>query len=249
MAYGYRRRRYRRRSYRRRFRASRRPRRYRRSYRNGKTKSSVVKLTYETNWTMAIVANGTATYAPFTFTPNQLPGFADYMSVYQKFRFVGAKLDIATPYTSAGTATLPYNYLMVGSRPFAETNPPPPAGNPSAQQSYYFTPQTELELRQTRWQKVKYPSHITQKVSAKFRPYTLIAGFGPQTNAQDPKVWQRTWEGSKWTPFTWTQQGGLAYFGPFCVVSGNNYATDTDTTPVTEAKVTLTAWVKFCGQK
>lgn len=248
MAYGHRRRRYRRRGYRRRYRYTRRIRRYRRGYRNGKTKSSVVKLTLETQWNMAVSLQGLTTYEPFTFTPTQLPGFMDYETVYQKFRFVAAKLDIATPPVSAGGATLPYNYLMVGSRPFAETNPPANAGGTAGQTDQYFTRQTEAELRQTRWQKVKYPSHITQKVSSKFKPYTLIAGFGPQTTPANLKVWQRTWEGSRWTPFTWAESGGLAFFGPFCVISTNT-SSDTETTPITSAKVTLTVWVKFSGQK
>lgn len=196
---------------------------------------------------MGVTAAGRTTYTPFAFTPNQLPGFTDYMSVYQKYRFVAAKLDIATPFATGGTATLPFNYLVVGSRPFAETNPPVAPTDPGTH-GQYFTPQSEAELRQTRWQKVKYPSHITQKVTAKFKPYTMIAGFGPQTINNNPRLWQRTWEGSKWTPFTWSETGGLSYFGPFCVISNNTVA-DVEQAPVTEAKVTLTVWMKFMGQK
>lgn len=237
--------RYRRRYYRRRV-AKRSYRRYRRG--TGKTKSAVVKLTLETDWTLATIVNGQpAKYNAFSFSPILLPGFTDYQTVYQKFRIMMAKIEIATPYTSSGDATSPYNYLIVGSRPFAETNVA--VTNPT-ERTLYLPAQQEADLRQTRWQKVKYPSAITRKVSTKFKPYTLVAGFGPNAGTASA-VWQRPWEGGKWTPFTWANaesNNALIYYGPYCVIS-SNLAPDPTSAQIFAAKVTLTCWFRFSGQK
>lgn len=205
-------------------------------------------------WTLAknVAASGqpaSYVYNPLSFSPQQMPGFSDYQAVYSKFRIIMAKVEIATALSNGGIDAQPLNYLIVGSRPFAETNVPVP--NPELQTPLYYVPaKVENDLRQARWQKVRYPSAITRKVTAKFKPYTMIATYGPSSSSGQV-AWQRPWEGTKWTPFTWASSDTstvLLYYGPYCVVSTNTVGDET-ITPVTDVKVTLTCWFKFSGQK
>lgn len=224
------------------------------------TKSGVVKLTFESLWVTA--ADGR--YNCFNFVPSQVPGFDDYRSVYTQFRFVKAKLDISRCVTSAnGEGVIPPsdNYLVVGSRPFAETTlavqTAGGAGTP-LEPADFVPPQLETDLRQTRWQRVLYPSAITQKIHLSFKPYTMTAAFGPTTTNGNTEpasfVWQRTFEASRWMPFTWagttagatTTPRNLWFFGPYMVQN----------TPTSQAgprqgshQCTLTLYAQFRGQK
>ncbi len=178
----------------------------------------------------------------------------DYQTVYSQFRILKARLDISR---ARGNDAIPAadNYLIVPSRAFAQNNKAINiGGNGSGQSLDKWVPyQPEDALRQTRWQKVLYPSAITQKVHTSFKPYTLTAGFGPQISSVAVQtVWQRIWEGYKWMPFTWANPEGaaggssgarLVFYGPYLVqnVVGQGGST---TFPCT-----LTLYVQFRGQK
>ena len=104
-------RRYRRRTtYRRRFK------RVRRYHRRG-TASSVVKLTLDATWGIGADTNG---WNAFSFSPLSLPGFSDYQATYSHFRIIKARLYVSRTVGDNDGAL--YNYLVVGSRPFAATS-------------------------------------------------------------------------------------------------------------------------------
>lgn len=180
----------------------------------------------------------------------------DYQTVYSQFRILKARLDISR---ARGNDAIPAadNYLIVPSRAFALAGQPiGMVGQqaPSVTWSQYVPDQTEDALRQTRWQKVLYPSAITQKVHTSFKPYTMTAGFGPVIASHEATgtgvIWPRIWEGYKWMPFKWANttattglQVRLAFFGPYLVqnVIGTGGSTAFPTT--------LTLYVQFRGQK
>lgn len=258
MAWTYRSRRYSSRSVRRSFRRRRlaRPRyrrRYRRTYRRSRsTKSAVVKLTVEIIWTtVGPVISGGPTYQAFSFTPLDLPGFSEYQLTYSQFRILKCRLQVAvnTDKSKIGSGS----YLIVPSRPFARNMGPTAIGDTT---SSNFVPYVqEAALRQTRWQKVIYPSKVTSKISFGFKPYTLVASQGPTsvTSAQ----WPRVWECSRWMPFNWanTHQndanasggatGALYMYGPYALT---NLPTGADNNEPTLFG-TMSVYLQFRGQR
>lgn len=240
--------------YRRRFRTNRRYRRrttYRRRfkrvrrYRRRSTASSVIKLTQDAVWSLS--ASGPRGYwNAFSFSPLSLPGFSDYQATYSHFRILKAKLFVSrTIGSSDGTL---YNYLVVGSRPFAATNSGTEVTNNSL-----MPPQKEDALRQTKWQRIHYPNTTTQRVTAGFYPYTLVGTQGPAA-VGDNTEWFRIWEAKKWMPFKWaltTGSGsaqGLTFYGPFMVVDTNKGELP-DTPGNATVQCTLQVHVQFKGQR
>lgn len=213
------------------------------------TKSGLVKLTYETTWQWVSVSGGTAQYHAFKFNPANIPGFNDYQTVYSQFRVIKASLEVTK---AAGTDSVgdAENALIVGSRPFTQNNSPIVFDKEMLEAESYVPAQEEDALRQTRWQKVIYPSTITTKFHVGFKPYTMTAGFGPLlvTSGTNPAVFQRTWEGAKWMPFTWAPTGNnkLYFIGPYIII--NNVTNQGPNAPYTRP-CTLTLYVQFKGQK
>ncbi len=240
------------RRYRRRVRSTRRFRRraaykrpHRRVYRRRRsTTSSTVKLTLESTWTLNDGAS-TPGWNPFAFSPLSLPGFSDYQLTYSHFRILKAKLYVSrTIGTNDGSL---YNYLVVGSRPFAATNATTPGDY-----STLVPSQKEDALRQTKWQRVRYPSTTNQKVSVGFYPYTMIGTYGPAAVGSQ-SLWYRIWEAKKWMPFSWAAVTGITpgsavgirFFGPFLVVD-----TNTGKLPANpQVQCTLQLHVQFRGQR
>lgn len=247
-----------------------------RSYRRRRrasTRSAVVKLSLDTTWLFRTGAqNNLPTYNCFRFTPAQIPGFRDYHAAYSKFRILKAELYIGRAmgggYTTDG---LNANYLLVGSRPFANTVAPLNStglfNGPSLVPSQY-----ETALRQTKWQKVKYPSTTRTAIKAGFYPFTMVSTGGP---ANAPALntryaYQRVWEARKWMPMTWTGYtqdtptgdpydvpgSGIVFYGPYMVVDLNGVNT-TDSSSSGEisaansqtCNVQLVLKVQFSGQR
>lgn len=228
-------------------------RRYRRYRRRTSTKSSVVKLTLEANWTLGTRDSSSLAYqwAPFQFTPYTIPGFKDYQTTYSHFRLLKAKLYMANHDFNDTSVQPTLNYLVVGSRPFAATTAP--VKNNSTPKDY-VPYQFESDLRQARWQKVHYPSRITSKISMGFMPYTMVSTYGPSNSGDlGTNVWQRIWEGKRWMPFTWAtnSDSGLFFFGPY-IVAQIPEGTDPDfnaSSTSFPAHGTLELYVQFKGQK
>ena len=136
MAWSYRSRRYSSRTVRRSFRRRRvaGP-RYRRRYRRGrryrKTTSAYVTLTQNAQWTLftdtGVDPNVVRKWNAFVFSPASVPGFMDYQATYSHFRILKCKIYMAR--TIGGNTGRSFNYLTVGSRPFAAVQAP---GNPSS---------------------------------------------------------------------------------------------------------------------
>lgn len=205
--------------------ATRRPRfpRYRsRTGRRTGTSSRLVKLTLDSTWTFGAAAVGAnpQQWNAFRFVPTSIPGFSDYATTFSHFRIVKANLYISrTIGDDAGTLN---NYLVVGSRPFATTARPTTGTGVSADS--LVPPQLETALRQTRWQRVQYPSTTTQRVRVGFKPYTMLSAYGPAQVA-GTNLYQRVYEGRRWMPFTWASPppagalaSGLLFWGPYMVV-------------------------------
>lgn len=249
------------------YRRSNRYRRYRRSYatrtrrtrrryyrRRAKTISSVVKLTYESGWTFY---NGTS-WAVFSFNPLLLPGFKDYQATYSHFRLLKAKLyinrqmvdPVGAPTTVIDGST--WNYLVVGSRPFAATTSP--LGTTVSSPTQYLPNQLSEALRQTKWQRVHYPNTTTQRVTAGFYPYTMVGTFGPSLGSGSQVQYQRIWEGKKWMPFTWaldqtsSTDRPMAFYGPYLVADWPTDATNPGYRGLV-AQCTLQVHVQFKGQR
>ena len=216
-----------------------------RRYRRRSTASSVIKLTQDATWTL----NATGSpmhWNAFSFSPVSLPGFSDYQTTYSHFRILKAKLFISR--TIGDNDGSLYNYLVVGSRPFAATNSGTYATNASLMPS-----QPEDALRQTKWQKIHYPNTTTQRVSAGFYPYTLIGTYGPPAVGTN-QSWYRIWEAKKWMPFKWALDTGatggnqyqaLTFYGPFMVVDTNQGEISGTAT----VQCTLQVHVQFKGQR
>lgn len=227
-------------------------RRFRRYRRRG-TISSVVKLTQDATWDINSPGNigSEQKWNAFSFSPLSLPGFSDYQATYSHFRILKAKLFISR--TINGQDGSKYNYLVVGSRPFAATTGALETLTNNAQT--YVPPQLETDLRQTKWQRIHYPSTTTQRVTAGFHPYTMVGTFGP-AGVGNAGVYQRIWEGRRWMPFNWAYtlnqnehqiQKGTAFWGPFMVVD-----TPTGNLPhqqVASVQCTLQVHVQFKGQR
>ena len=202
---------------------------------------------------MALFADTGATrrWNAFHFSPATVPGFMDYQATYSHFRILKCKLYMAR--TIGGNTGASFNYLTVGSRPFAATQPP---GNDSSGPLDLVPPQVEEALRQAKWQKIRNPSTIAQVVPIGFHPYTMIQTHGPSTIGLANRSWQRIWEAKRWMPFTWAQApssvntglGGIAFYGPYVVVDGY----DGDIPGAFSGKsveCTLRLTVQFRGQK
>ena len=115
-----------------------------------------------------MIGNGAAAtrmWSPFVFSPATVPGFMDYQATYSHFRILKCKLFMAR--TIGGNTGASFNYLTVGSRPFAAVQPP---GADYSGPSVLVPPQLETDLRQTKWQKIRNPSTITQVVPIGFHP-------------------------------------------------------------------------------
>lgn len=231
-------------------------RRYRRVRRAPKgTYSSVVTLTQDAEWTLFTPATDTTgrMWKPFVFNPATVPGFLEYKATYSHFRILKAKLYISRAINGETGST--YNYLVVGSRPFAAVQSvTSSSGNPLA-----FVPQQlETDLRQTKWQKVHYPNTTKNVVTMGFYPYTMVQTFGPTTSGASGNFWQRIWEGKRWMPLAWTRSqwginpvGGIAFYGPYVVVDSSTgeipdptLGQDTST-----VQCTLRLSVQFKGQR
>lgn len=230
-------------------------RRPRRTYRSRKTTSAVVTLTQDATWSLFNVATGSnqRTWNPFVFSPASVPGFMDYRATYSHFRILKAKLYLSRALNQDTGST--YNYLVVGSRPFAAVQRVATSeANPFA-----FVPaQLETDLRQTRWQKVRYPGTTTNAVTMGFHPYTLVQTYGPISEGTNGNIWQRIWEGRRWMPFAWTKAGagprpgsGIAFYGPYVVVdSSTGEVPDPGAGPSTNiVQCTLRITVQFKGQR
>ena len=166
MAWTYRSRRYSSRTVRRSFRrrrvaGSRYRRRYRRGRRSRKTTSAYVTLTQNAQWTLFADATGgdPRKWNAFVFSPASVPGFMDYQATYSHFRILKCKLYMAR--TIGDNTGANFNYLIVGSRPFAAVQAP---GNQNSGPSALVPPQLETDLRQAKWQKIRNPSTISQVV-------------------------------------------------------------------------------------
>lgn len=270
MAYGrYRRRRYSRRYKRRTFRrrvGRRYTRRYRRRARG--TKSAIIKLTQDAGWQFAFA--GTATennlpqYAAFRFNPMEIAGFNQYLDTYTHFRILKCYLHLgrniqqgASQFTSSTN-----NYLFVGSRPFASIQRPGIIGNTNVNLSNLVPNQPETALRQTKWQKIRYPNSTATKVTVGFYPYTLVMTGGPaSTSANTQYLYQRIWEARRWMPVAWCggaptdttsgeTLGQMLFFGPYMVVDtaqvpNSGEIANADTTCIAQ----LVVKIQFKGQR
>lgn len=232
-------------------------RRYGRRRVSRKTTSSPVTLTLDASWSLFNPAspdgNTPRTWNPFVFSPVNVPGFMDYRTTYSHFRVLKAKLYISRAINSDPGTT--YNYLVVGSRPFAASEVvASTTGSPFA-----FVPaQTEAALRQTKWQKVRYPGTTKNVVTAGFYPYAIVQTYGPISAGSTGNLWQRIWEGKRWMPFAWarpqvgvTPARGMAFYGPYMVVDSStgeipdpSLGQDTN-----EVQCTLKITVQFKGQR
>ena len=260
MAWTYRSRRYSSRTVRRSFRrrrvaGPRYRRRYRRGRRSRKTTSSVVTLTQDATWSLfnLVPVGSPRTWNPFVFSPASVPGFMDYKTTYSHFRILKAKLYLSRALNRDPGST--YNYLVVGSRPFAAVQAvPSPTEDPFA-----FVPaQPEKDLRQTRWQKVRYPNTTKNVVTVGFYPYTMVQTYGPISAGGGGNIWQRIWEGKRWMPFAWARghqgfstEAGIAFYGPYCVVDSSTGEVPDPVLGKDENVVqcTLRITVQFRGQR
>lgn len=228
--------------------------RFARTYRrraSAKTTSKTIKLTLDSTWTFRQSSSGV--WSAFNFSPVLIPGFIDYATTYTHFRLIKANLYISRT-LGEDTGSL-NNYLVVGSRPYASLTAP---SSTTSFQSYLVPPQTEEALRQSRWQKVKYPSTTTQRVRVGFKPYTMIATFGPAQDGTSNNAYQRIYEGRKWMPFTWakpvtgTNQAAskaLRFWGPYMVIDTNTGNGEIPTTETLTGNCTLELYCQFKGQQ
>ena len=178
--------------------------RRRRVRRFNKTTSAYVTLTQNAHWTLfqdethSGQSGFVRTWNAFQFSPATVPGFLDYRSTYSHFRIVKAKLFMARSFGESSPRTT-FNYLTVGSRPFAATQVPAP---PGATPASFVPAQLETDLRQAKWQKLRYPNSTSLVVPVGFHPYTMIQTYGPGVNTSGT-AWQRVWEANRWMPFSW----------------------------------------------
>lgn len=231
----------------------------------------MVRLTFESQWPFNVytppaggTGEGTNYWRAFAFTPSEMPGFGDYGRTYTHFRIIKARLYVSRTLSGADDGDT-CNYVVVGSRPFASTTAPLTTSSASQNGiTTSFVPnQLETALRQTKWQKVLYPTTTSQRVKIGFHPYTMVTTNGP-VGGTSPGLWsyQRVWEGRKWTPMNWVIRGysaltgnnplggaltdeAIQFFGPYMIV-------ETPTAEVSaniSATCTLELQVQFRGQK
>lgn len=188
-------------------------------------------------------------WSPFIFFPVGIPGFRDYLDTFTHFRVLKCVMNVSTYYPD-DTNFAALNYLVVGSRPFANTQG---ASTVSDGPAEYVPSKNESDLRQTRWQRVVYPSKSSTKVRIGFHPYTMVATFGPATTQS--AIWPRVWEGKRWMPVNWAEtrgagnNPGLAFYGPYLVVQ-RPYNEDPESASASFYTVrgTLELMVQFKGQ-
>lgn len=231
--------------------------------RRDSTKSAVVKLTLDSVWSYNVYSTASTSnvWRAFSFSPSTMPGFTDYAQTYSHFRILKARVYISRALDGFADGTT-CNYLVVGSRPFASTTRPIATGTTSqnALTTSFVPNQADTALRQTKWQKVLYPSTTSQRVKFGFHPYTMITTNGPVNQAVSGNSfsYQRIWEGRKWTPMTWVAprsiigtgidtSNSIQYFGPYIVVEdptvGGGITANLTST------CTLELQVQFRGQK
>lgn len=160
------------------------------------------------------------------------------------------------------------NYIIVGSRPFALTQAALADGT-SLGVASLVPAQEENALRQTRWQKPKYPGTTKTALRIGFYPYTMITTGGPAMSEDTPYEYQRPWEGRRWMPMTWagvgqiTPGGGtnyqpnraLRFFGPYMVAELQATGTSEAAAGEFTQNISLTSnvqvvlWLQFSGQK
>lgn len=200
------------------------------------TRSAVVKLSVNQVFTIASGTGGSRRYNPISFEMANVSGFTDYGNVYSSFRVLRGEIVIPNVHSPV------QSWVVASSQPFAETQTPIAIANVGTEASWVPS-QSEGALRQTRWQRVLYPQSTTTGVRIGFKPYTLIAGYGP---ASTTNVFQRVWRGYNWTPFTWAAfNTPLVYFGPYIVGQSN----PTDEEAIDTLDMSLTLWLQFKGQK
>lgn len=199
------------------------------------TRSSVVKLSYNIQWAFS---TGTVAQA-LRFEINDVPGFADYKTVYSEFRILRGELYIPTQAQSNVEASQA-NYLVVSSQPFALTAAPIADAGIA---SNWVPDLAEAALRQARWQRIVYPDSTTTGVRVGFQPYTMVATEGPVSTTVQ---YQRIWRGNTWTPLTWSDAAnGISYFGPYVW----RQLTADDANPGFIAYSTIVLYCQFKGQK
>ena len=101
--------------------------------------------------------------------------------------------------------------------------------HPGATPASFVPAQLETDLRQAKWQKLRYPNSTSLVVPVGFHPYTMIQTYGPGVNTSGT-AWQRVWEANRWMPFSWAfpigtstaTARGIAFYGPYMVVDGPN---------------------------
>ena len=151
--------------------------------------------------------------------------------------------------SSPGTT---FNYLTVGSRPLCGYAS---AGTPGATPASFVPAQLETDLRQAKWQKLRYPNSTSLVVPAGFHPYTMIQTYGPGVNTSGT-AWQRVWEANRWMPFSWAfpmgtstaTARGIAFYGPYMVVDGPN-GDVSGAFSKAQVECTLRLTVQFRGQR
>ena len=151
--------------------------------------------------------------------------------------------------SSPGTT---FNYLTVGSRPFAATQVPAP-------------PEPRLlALSRLSWRLIldrpsgRSSDILTARllvVPVGFHPYTMIQTYGPGVNTSGT-AWQRVWEANRWMPFSWAfpmgtstaTARGIAFYGPYMVVDGPN-GDVSGAFSKAQVECTLRLTVQFRGQR
>lgn len=192
--------------------------------------------------------SGGTFYQAFQFAPAQLPGFTDYFGVYSQFRILKAKAWIHRINTPVEASL---SYLVVSSQPFCDnTVPDSPAGT-GVPSGTVVPVKTESELRQARWQRLKFPSSDRIACAFSFRPYTALVTGGPLLGSASRSnlKWWRRWDAKKWMPLQWANVASsnvpLCFYGPYIV---SNLPTGGDPTGST-LHLTLQVMVQFKGQK
>ena len=127
--------------------------------------------------------------------------------------------------------------------------------SPGAPVSSFVPAQLETDLRQAKWQKLRYPNSTSLVVPVGFHPYTMIQTYGPGVNSGGT-CWQRVWESKRWMPFSWAfpvgndpaSARGIAFYGPYMVVDGPNGDVPGAFSKA-QVECTLRVTVQFKGQR
>ena len=153
--------------------------RRRRVRRFNKTTSAYVTLTQNAHWTLfqdethSGQSGFVRTWNAFQFSPATVPGFLDYRSTYSHFRIVKAKLFMARSFGESSPG-LPSTISPWVVGPLRLRKCRHPRTTPAS-----FVPaQLETDLRQAKWQKLRYPNSTSLVVPVGFHPYTMIQTYG-----------------------------------------------------------------------